>query len=354
VRVVIVGAGVFGSALAWWLAREGEEVVLVDQFEPGDPRATSGGETRLIRCSHGDDADYSAMAWRALELWPEVAPGLLERCGMAWFAHREDGWEAESERTLTALGIPVAREDHPMAATDDLAFTLLEPEAGVLRAQRATQALAAGAVEAGAELVRGRAAPGGDGVATLDGGSLEGDAVVWACGGWLSSLFGDLVTLRVTVQNLFFYAGAWAGPAWVDYDAAMYGTGPIDGHGAKVAPDAEGPPCDPDADLPACDPANERLARAYIEARFPSLVGAPLTSSRACRYELSPDSHFLAGPHPEQPRTWLYGGGSGHGFKHGPALAERMAGALRGGPLPPVWAVGARAPGRSLRTAGSS
>jgi sarcosine oxidase len=61
-RVVIVGAGTFGASLAWWLAGRGDDVVLVDQFEAGDARATSGGETRLMRCSHGADADYTAMA----------------------------------------------------------------------------------------------------------------------------------------------------------------------------------------------------------------------------------------------------------------------------------------------------
>ena len=55
-RAVIVGAGTFGASLAWWLARGGHDVTLVDQFEPGDPRATSGGESRLIRCGHGPDA----------------------------------------------------------------------------------------------------------------------------------------------------------------------------------------------------------------------------------------------------------------------------------------------------------
>ncbi len=112
-RVVIVGAGTFGASLAWWLARRGDEVVLVDQFEPGDVRATSGGETRLIRCSHGADADYAAMARRARALWRELeveaGVDLYTECGVSWFAHRDDGWEAESERVLGELGIPTAR-----------------------------------------------------------------------------------------------------------------------------------------------------------------------------------------------------------------------------------------------------
>src|SRR5206468_7605280 len=109
--VVIVGAGTFGASLAWWLARAGERVTLVDQFEPGDPRASSGGETRLLRCGYGDDADYAMMARRARTLWRELeresGEDLLVECGVAWFAHRQDGWEAASERTLAAQGIPV-------------------------------------------------------------------------------------------------------------------------------------------------------------------------------------------------------------------------------------------------------
>src|SRR3954453_10326247 len=101
-RVVIVGAGTFGASLAWVLAGRGDEVVLVDQFTPGDVRATSGGETRLIRFSHGADGDYSAMARRARTLWRELeaesGASLMSECGVSWFAHDEGGWEAAAER----------------------------------------------------------------------------------------------------------------------------------------------------------------------------------------------------------------------------------------------------------------
>src|SRR3954451_18953350 len=111
--IVIVGAGTFGASLAWWLARDGVQVTLVDQFEPGDRRATSGGETRLIRCGHGADSDYAAMARRARTLWRELeaesGAQLYTETGVSWFAHGDDGWEASSERTLRELGIPVAR-----------------------------------------------------------------------------------------------------------------------------------------------------------------------------------------------------------------------------------------------------
>ena len=366
---MIVGAGTFGASLAWTLARSGEDVVLVDQFEPGDARATSGGESRLIRCSHGADPDYTASARRARTLWRELeaecGQELMVEIGMAWFAQREDGWEAESERTMTAQGIPSQRLDpaeavtlFPSLGTADLAFVLYEPEAGVLRAQRAVRALAAQAAEHGARIVRGRALPEGDAAVLEDGTRLEGDAVVWACGPWLGRLFGDLVPLTVTRQELLFFDGgpAWRSPGvpgWVDYDRAMYGTGDLDDLGVKAALDREGPPLDPDADLPPAD-ATEPAVRAYLAERFPALADAPLNEGRCCRYELSPDSHLVAAAHPGLERTWIVGAGSGHGFKHGPAVAERLAAALHGGdPLPARFALGSRATGRSFRTAGS-
>jgi glycine/D-amino acid oxidase-like deaminating enzyme len=366
-EVVIVGAGTFGASLAWRLARAGERVTLVDQFEPGDRRATSGGETRLMRCSHGADADYTAMARRARALWRELesesGEELMVECGVAWFAHDDDGWDAASARTLAAQGIPVERLDpdeaarlYPSFRGDDLAFVLLEPEAGALRAQRAVQALARQAQEHGARLLRGRARPDGAAAVLEDGARLEADAVVWACGGWLAGLFGDLVSLTVTRQELLFVDGgpAWRGvPGWVDYDRAMYGTGDVDDLGVKAALDTDGPPLDPDAEL-VDTPTTEPQVRAYLRDRFPALEHAPLNEARACRYELSPDSNFIAGPHPDHPAVWLLGGGSGHGFKHGPAMAELIAAALAGGaPLPERFALGTRMPARSLRTAGA-
>jgi sarcosine oxidase len=367
--VVIVGAGTFGASLAWWPARAGERVTLVDQFQPGDPRSSSGGETRLIRCSHGNDGDYTAMARRARTLWRELEAEahekLLVECGVAWFAHGADGWEAASQRTLRAHGIPAERLDVTEAArlfpsfrADDLEFVLLEPEAGVLRAQRAVRTLATGAAAHGARLVHSRARPDGAAAVLEDGARLEGDAVVWACGAWLAPLFGELVSLSITRQELLFLRGgpAWGAagvPGWVDYDRAMYGTGDIDALGVKAAFDEEGPPLDPDAELPT-DVATEPQVRAYMRDRFPELEHAPLVSARACRYELSPDSHFIAGPHPDHAGVWLVRGGSGHGFKHGPAMAERLAAALAAGaPLPSRFALGPRPPARSMRTAGS-
>jgi sarcosine oxidase len=346
-------------------------VTLVDQFEPGDPRTTSGGESRLIRCGHGPEAGYTASARRARTLWRELeaecGEELLVECGLTWFARSEGGWESRIGPTFDAQGIPYERlapeaggRLFPSFAPDGLAFLLHEPEAGVLRAQRAVRALARRAVAHGALLLRARAEPQGAAARLQDGRVLEADAVVWACGTWLGRLFPDHVAIRTTRQELFFFDGgpAWraAGvPAFVDFEQAIYGTRDIDGLGVKAAPDFDGPPLDPDAELPAATAQGEALARRFLAERFPALAGAPLSGSKTCRYELSPDANFIAAPHPQHPSEWLLGGGSGHGFKHGPALAEQVAAAIAGeAALPPRFGLGDRAGAGLLRTAGAA
>ncbi|HUH07214.1 MAG TPA: FAD-dependent oxidoreductase [Egibacteraceae bacterium] len=367
---VVVGAGVFGASTARELAGRGWAVTLVEQYTPGDVRASSGGESRLIRYSHGENLWYMRSARTARDRWrdleQEVGEDLLVDCGVAWFARRDDGWESHSERALRGDGIPVERLDaaqaqelFPSLRADDLASVLLEPDAGALRARRATRALATAAQRRGARLLTGAAKPSGQGV-HVNGERLDADAIVWACGPWLATLFPRVVDLRVTKQDVtFFGAGpAWSSPpapGWVDYDGAVYGLGDLDGRGFKCAPDAEGPEFDPDADPRVLSAESERLARDYLAWRFPALAQAPLVGSRTCQYTVTVDTHFVAAAHPDgRGRVWLVGGGSGHGFKHGPSLGAHVADLIEGSADPdPRFALGAREPARALRTSGS-
>ena len=359
---LVIGAGVFGASLADRLARDEWDVTLVERLEPGHPRAESGGETRLIRSLHGPDTFYTGSARRALELWRELG-GVLDEVGMAWFARRDDGWEAEGERVLRAAGVPVERLEpgdagrlFPSLAFDDLAFVLHEPEAGVLRAADGVRALVARAREAGARLLTGDARPDGACVRIGDA-RLEADAVVWACGAWLGRLFPELVRLRVTFQQLtlFDVPPAWRGPGWVDFDAAFYGHALVAPYGMKVAADHDGVEVDPDERPLEATPDAVAQAREYLGRRFPALASAPVTGTPACHYGLTADSEFLFDRHPEHPGVWLLGGGSGHGYKHGPVLAEHVAAVLAGrGEPEPRFALGERTRSRSLRTAGAA
>jgi glycine/D-amino acid oxidase-like deaminating enzyme len=358
---LVVGAGVFGAALADRLVARGWEVTLVEQFAPGDARSESGGETRLLRYSHGADGFYAASAWRSRSAWREL--GVLEEVGAIWFARREGGWESESERVLRSAGIPVERLEpeaaarlYPSLGVDDLAFGLLEPAAGVLRASDGVRALVERAHAGGLRVERGEARPAGSHVAIGDR-LLEADQIVWACGAWLPQLFPSLVQVRVTRQDVvLFDAGPdWMGtPGWVDFDASAYGHGLIEPHGLKVASDREGEGVEPGLRPPQAPDTSLTAARDYLARRFPALAGAPVRSSPSCHYSLTVDANFLFARHPEHERVWLLGGGSGHGYKHGPTLAAHVADVLAGKAEPePRFALGKRAPSRALRTAGS-
>jgi glycine/D-amino acid oxidase-like deaminating enzyme len=361
---------VFGAAVADRLAGEGFDVTLIDRAEPGHGGAESGGESRLMRFAHGPDELYTRSAWRARELWgeleEELGQELIVRCGVVWFARQEQGWEAEALATMSAQGIPAERlatKDgaplYPSLSVDDLAWLLYEPAAGVLRAARGTAALAERARRRGARVVRGAARPDGEAV-VLDGERMEADLVVWAAGAWLGKLFPGLVELRVTQQDIvFFEAGdEWCAPdvpGYADYDGAGYGCGRLDGHGMKIALDVDGPPIDPDARPERIGPDSERLAREYAALRFPALAEAPLERAKVCHYSMTVDMGFIVAPHPEHDRVWIVGGGSGHGFKHGPAIGEQAVAAMTGAANPePRFALGPRTAGRSLRTAGWS
>jgi sarcosine oxidase len=364
---VVVGAGVFGASLARELAGRGWDVTLVDRFQPGHVRAASGGDSRLIRCAHGVERWYTRSARRAFDLWRDVEDEagreLLVACGVLWLAHRDDGWEAESERTLREEGIPLERlapDDaarlFPSFDSAGLTFCLLETEAGVLRAKEATVALAAQAQARGARFVGGRAQPVGAAV-EVDGTRLIADRVVWACGAWLAGIFPELVRLDVTRQeNLYFGAPiSWSTPrlpAWVDYDEAYYGLGDLDGRGVKASSDREGGPIDPDTTTRLPSTEEERRVRRYLGRRFPALRDAPLVGAHVCQYALTPDTNFLIAPHPEHDDVWIAGGGSGHGFKHGPALAQYLAGLLEGQEPPDErFGLGPRGERRNLRSA---
>jgi glycine/D-amino acid oxidase-like deaminating enzyme len=60
------------------------------------------------------------------------------------------------------------------------------------------------------------------------------------------------------------------------------------------------------------------------------MQGAPLLESRVCQYTDTPDEHFIIDRHPRAENCWILGGGSGHGFKHGPAIGEYVAGIIAG------------------------
>ena len=169
-----------------------------------------------------------------------------------------------------------------------------------------------------------------------DGSSVSGDQFVFACGPWLGTLFPAVLgdRIRPTQQEVFYFGtppgdhrySAAKLPVWIDNgERIFYGIPGSEWRGFKIAEHVLGQPFDPTSGERIYSPAALAAARDYVALRFPGLKGAPLLEARVCQYENSPDEHFILDRHPHLENVWLVGGGSGHGFKHGPAVGEHVA-----------------------------
>jgi sarcosine oxidase len=358
-RVAVIGAGAFGGWTALELQRRGARVTLIDAWGPGNARASSGGETRVIRATYGTRAVYTKMAARAMQLWREHDARwqreFFRKTGALWMFGADDSFGRASATVVRAQGLSVeeltpqaAAKRFPQISFDGISSALWEPEAGYLFARRACEHVRDRFVADGGEYrqVSAHAPLQIDGSSLrrvpLEGGdALDADVFVFACGPWLGRVFPDVVGSRVkpTRQEVYYF-GTPPGdtrfidpamPVWVDYrDRLIYGIPGNANRGFKVADDTPGPVFDPTLGPRDATPAGIAAARAFLAERFPLLATAPLLGSEVCQYEASPDSHFIIDTHPAAANVWIAGGGSGHGFKMGPAIGELIAGLVLG------------------------
>ena len=355
---VVVGAGVFGAWTAWQLRRQGQRVLLLDTAGPANARASSGGESRLTRTIYGADRVYTRMAQESLEDWRWLSgrSGLpvFHATGVLMFFSRKEEFAEQSIETHRQLGWPLEILDrlelerrYPQVAWDGVEFGLFQPDYGALMARRAVQTLVADFVAAGGEYRQATvAAPSGTvriaGLRTSTGDELRARDYVFACGPWLPKLFPELLGRRIfpTRQEIFFFATPRGDdrflpqrlPAWVDFNRGhmYYGFPDLESRGFKLANDQHGPRFDPDEGDRQVTAAGLADVRGYLERRFPVLAGQPLVETRVCQYENSSSGDFLIDRHPQLENAILLGGGSGHGFKHGPAVGRYAADLVSG------------------------
>ena len=363
-QIAVIGAGAFGGWTALELRRRGARVTLIDAWGPGHARASSGGETRVIRATYGSRAIYTKMAMRALELWRAYDArwrrGFFRPTGALWMFGADDSFGRASADVLRSLDIPIeeltraetARRFPQIAIDDTITSILWEPVAGYLFARRACEHVAERFVAEGGEYRQAavREPLHFDGapvrrIALAPDGAIEADAFVFACGPWLGRLFPGVIGPRITAtRQEVYYFGTPPGdarfhdpamPVWVDYRERFFYGIPGNAHrGFKVADDTPGPHIDPTTGSREATPAGIAAARAFLRQRFPALTDAPLLGSEVCQYEASPDSHFVVDRHPAAANVWIAGGGSGHGFKMGPALGEMLASCVLGTDVP--------------------
>src|ERR1700692_1939046 len=356
-HIAVVGAGAFGGWTALYLLRSGAEVTLLDPWGPGNSRSSSGGETRVIRGAYGPDQPYTKLAARALELWKEHDANWNRKfffpTGVLWMAAGDGSFERGSLPLLKDAGIPfeqlptaeMARR-WPQISFQNVAWGIYEPQSGYLLARSSAQAVVDHFVAEGGQYRQTavtvenleRDLEGGSSKSwpLSDGTTLRADRYIFACGPWLGQLFPRTVGPHFisTKQDIFFFGTPQNDPrfnegnipVWADHgEHFMYGIPGNQARGFKVADDTRGPEFDPTAGQRLVSKDQLEEVRSYLAHRFPGMKDAPLIESRVCPYENTTDHNFIVDRHPSNSNVWIVGGGSGHGFKHGPALGEMVA-----------------------------
>jgi sarcosine oxidase len=356
-KVVVIGAGVFGSWTAKSLTDDGHTVTLVDAYGPANGRASSADHSRVIRAGYGADEIYSRWAIESRPQWQwlgeESGHALLTRTGALFMGEPANSYVLDTHRTLARLEQAAEllepaqlQQRLPQVSTDGLGATLFERDAGVIRARAAVQALVGVLVRSAAvtyeqaHIARVDEGTSACRVRSHEGRALEADAHVFACGPWLPKVLPQGVgpRIRATRQEVLYFGvppgdgrfSAGRLPVWIDFTAGVYGIPDLDALGLKVGIDRHGPAIDPDRLDRVVDQQLVDATRHWIGRRFPALQGAPLVDARVCQYENTSSGDFLIDRHPAWPTCWIVGGGSGHGFKHGPAVGRHVAALIAG------------------------
>jgi glycine/D-amino acid oxidase-like deaminating enzyme len=356
-HVAVVGAGVFGAWTAHHLHSQGHRVTLIDAWGPAHSRASSGGESRLTRAAYGKDAIYTGMAMDSLAQWKALSTisglPIFVPCGVLFFFPTEEPYVRDSVAAHKKFGLPtdvltqaeMARR-FPMIDFDGISIGLHEPGFGALMARRAVLTLAERFVKAGGTYVKGYVQPlahGGDWLSEIrlsSGETIHADCFVFAAGPWLPKLFPQVVGPKIlpTRQEVFYFATPPGDrrflpgpmPGWADFNGGdiFYGFPDLETRGVKFAHDQHGVDVDPDTQ--SRRPTDAALAEiiAFRDRRFPGLRGAQLIGAEVCQYENSSNGDFLIDFHPQWSNVLIVGGGSGHGFKHGPDVGRYAAARL--------------------------
>jgi sarcosine oxidase len=334
-EAIVIGAGITGLATAHALARRGRDVLVLEQFQLGHARGSSHGATRIFRLAY-PEPEWIRLAQEALEGWRELeARSGTELLALVGLVELVRDLSESSQRALASCGVECRVLEASEAETEfglcvPEGFTaLLQPDAGVVYAERAHAALVHGlAVREGVRVTRIEDAGGRVNLETTEGPVEAGVAVVTA-GSWARPLLAtagislDVETTRETVAY-FELSTTDLLPAVAEFQTdarrhAFYALHDPE-HGLKAGLNGSGGPTDPDREEDPDAAIVERIA-AWVAERFP--VARPeAVHAQTCLYTNTPDESFVLERHS---RVVVGSACSGHGFKFAPVVGQRLA-----------------------------
>jgi sarcosine oxidase len=381
-NIVVIGAGAFGGWTALNLQRMGARVTLVDMLGPGNSRSTSGDETRGVRSSYGDRPHGELwMRWarQAMTKWKEwdaeyakplkmqvffTTGDVILRSDWEPFLKQTKAWWEKNSIPHEVLPVDEVRKRWPQFSLKDINVALFEPDAGVVRARRATESVAEVFRYEGGRMIIGRVVPpepgsfDGNTLKLTNGDTISGDTFVFAVGPWLGKTFALMQNRMRTPLGTVFYYSTPVGdrrfiypnmPSWNVLGATGWPGLPVDNRGFRVRGGgggggggqsrANGAPADsattnsassanatdPDLSVRWVDPDRVQRSRQFVADHFPDLKDAPLNETRACHYESTSSRNFIIDRHPDLRNVWIAGGGNAEGFKSGPVIGEYVA-----------------------------
>jgi sarcosine oxidase len=317
-KIAVIGAGVMGLATARALDRQGQSVVVYDQFESGHARGSSHGRSRIFRLAYAEE-EYVRLAQESLGLWrrleAETGETLLELNGLLEIVRT---LEESTARTLEACGVEWHRLDGAEAEkrfpirVPEGSFAVLQPEAGIVRADKALTAF-------GRDLdIRYRTRVHPD--------ELDAEVVVVTAGSWVNELLEEPLPVKVTRETVCYFRpeNGRPIPSLVSFKPDshthdMYSLAdPV--YGLKVGAHHAGPEVDPNE---PGEPEPRLIEQIAGWARETYRLAEPdPVVAETCLYTTTPDETFVL---ERRGRLVIGSPCSGHGFKFAPAIGERLA-----------------------------
>lgn len=354
---IVIGLGVVGSTATWLLARSGQKVLALEQFELDHQNGSSYGSSRIIRYAY-DHPAYIPLAHLSYPLWRELeaesGERLLRIVGGLDFGAADEPTLIATRATLDDADMPYdwltpqeVSTRFPQFRLDDHMMGLYQPDGGVLSASLCVTAAARMALRHGATLQTGArvtAIEAHDDSVTVRTAaeSFSAARLVVSAGSWSGPLLRSIgldLPLQPTREQLFFF-DTQDPPAFTPERMPyfrehgsrhalnsllhFYGIPNIDGCGFKASIHTNGEPTDPDNTLRTVDDSVCETLRIFFRRHIP-LADSPLKTGRVCLYTMTPDEHFILDRHPEHAHVAIGAGFSGHGFKFGVASGQILA-----------------------------